>query len=76
MFYLLKKRWKNNMLNITFRYRDEMSKGQWVTQQCTVSSVEECKRIYGLDTDETVYDYEILKVEEITDGNKRSICNK
>ena len=37
------------MLNIKFRYRDAMSNWEWRTQSCTVSSVEECKRIYGLD---------------------------
>ena len=64
------------MYNITFRYRDEMSKGQWRVQECFVSSVEECIRIYGLETDDSVYEYEILKVEEVKKNDKRSLCYK
>jgi hypothetical protein len=50
------------MLNIKFRYRDEMSKWEWREQQCTVSSVKECIRIYGLGVD---CEYQILSVEEV-----------
>ena len=50
------------MVNIKFRYKDEMSKGEWREQQCTVSSVEECKKIYGLGID---CEYEIISVEEV-----------
>ena len=49
------------MLNITFRYKDAMSNWEWRTQSCIVSSVEECKRIYGLGID---CEYEILEVKE------------
>ena len=35
------------MLKIKFEYCDEMSRGEWREQECIVSSVEECKRIYG-----------------------------
>lgn len=49
------------MLHIKFRYADAMSNWQWREQQCTVSSVEECKRIYGLGID---CEYEIISVEE------------
>lgn len=52
------------MLKIKFRYRDEMSNGEWREQSCIVSSVRECKEIYGLDDDPTIYEYEILEVEE------------
>lgn len=52
-------------LKITFAYMDEMSNDEWRTQTCVCYSVEECKRIYGLDTDPTVYDYKIISVEEI-----------
>ena len=48
------------MLRITFRYADALSNWQWCTQQCVVSSVEECKRIYGLGVD---CEYEIISVE-------------
>lgn len=50
------------MLHIKFRYADAMSNWEWRTQECTVSSVEECKRIYGLDVD---CEYEIISVEEV-----------
>lgn len=49
------------MYNIKFEYRDKYSKGEWREQQCTVSSVEECKRIYGLGVD---CDYIILSVKK------------
>ena len=38
------------MFNIEFEYKDKYSNGKWNKQSCTVSSVEECKRIYGLGT--------------------------
>ena len=50
------------MLNIKFEYRDEMSNWEWREQQCTVSSVKECKEIYGLGVD---CDYRIISVEEV-----------
>ncbi len=49
------------MLHITFKYRDALSRWEWRVQECTVPSVEECKRLYGLGTD---CDYMILSVEE------------
>ena len=51
------------MLSITFKYADAMSNWKWRTQHCVVSSVEECKRIYGLDNDDV--EYEILEVKEV-----------
>ena len=50
------------MLRIKFKYADAMSNWQWREQECTVSSVAECKRIYGLGID---CDYEILSIEEV-----------
>lgn len=50
------------MFNIKFKYRDKESNWEWREQQCTVSSVEECKRIYGLGID---CEYEIISVEKI-----------
>lgn len=52
------------MLKIKFKYADQMSRGEWRTQECIVSSVSECKKIYGLDDDPTIIDYEIVSVEE------------
>lgn len=50
------------MVKIKFEYRDEMSNWEWKEQECVVSSVEECKRIYGLGID---CDYRIIEVKEI-----------
>lgn len=49
------------MLHITFEYADEMSNWEWRKQECSVSSVEECKRIYGLGVD---CEYRIISVED------------
>ena len=50
------------MVKVKFEYRDEMSKGEWREQECIVSSVQECKRIYGLEID---CEYRIIEVKEI-----------
>ena len=50
------------MFKIKFEYRDESSRGKWNTQECLVSSVEECKKIYGLGVD---CEYRIISVEEV-----------
>ena len=50
------------MLKIKFEDCDEMSNGEWREQECIVSSIAECKRIYGLGID---CDYRIISVEEI-----------
>lgn len=49
-------------MDIKFRYKDELSKGEWRHQKCYTGGIEECKRIYGLD-DEDVEAYEILEVD-------------
>jgi hypothetical protein len=49
------------MLDIIFEYKDQYTNGQWREQRCTVSSVEECKRIYGLGVD---CEYRIVSVKE------------
>lgn len=51
----------SGLLHIVFEYRDRYSQGMWLTQECMVSSVEECKRIYGLGVD---CEYHILLVEQ------------
>lgn len=56
------KREVNGMLKIKFEYCDEMSRGEWREQECIVSSVEECKKIYGLGID---CDYRIISVEKL-----------
>lgn len=50
------------MLHIIFKYKDAHTNGNWNTQECYVSSLKECKRIYGLGVD---CEYEIIKVEKI-----------
>ena len=50
------------MLRIDFEYADAMSNWEWRKQSCTISSVEECMRIYGLGVD---CEYRIIKVEEV-----------
>lgn len=50
------------MLHIKFEYADALSNWEWRKQECTVSSVEECKRIYGLGVD---CDYRIISIEEV-----------
>lgn len=55
------------MLHITFEYRDAWSGEKWKRQECTVSSLQECKKIYGLGVD---CDYRIIKVEEVKRADK------
>lgn len=55
------------MFDITFKYRDSYTHGQWNTQHCYVSSIEECKRIYGLGID---CEYEIVSVKKIKESDE------
>ena len=50
------------MVKVEFEYRDEYSRGKWNKQSCVVSSVQECKKIYGLGID---CEYRIISVTEI-----------
>ena len=50
------------MLKIKFEYRDHYSHWEWRQQECIMSSVEECIKIYGLGVD---CDYRIVSVEEV-----------
>lgn len=52
----------NRMKIIEFKYKDEFTDGEWRYQACVVSSVEECKKLYGLGAD---CEFEILSVEEV-----------
>ena len=52
------------MKEITFKYADALSGWKWRTQKCTVSSVDECIKIYGLGVD---CDYEIISVVDLED---------
>lgn len=53
------------MYHIKFKYADQYSNWEWRYQECTMSSVEECKRIYGLGVD---CNYEIISVEEVNNN--------
>lgn len=50
------------MVHIEFEYKDRYTNDKWSKQECTVSSVETAKRLYGLGID---CEYRILKVEEV-----------
>jgi len=50
------------MKRIKFRYADSYSNWEWRYQECTMSSVRECIKVYDLGVD---CDYEILSVEEV-----------
>ena len=50
------------MLQITFEYRDEMSKGEWRKQTCVVESLKQCVDLYGLGKD---CEYRFISVEEV-----------
>ena len=50
------------MVKIKFEYRDRYNSPNWSQQQCTMSSVEECKEFYGLGVD---CEYRIISVEEV-----------
>lgn len=50
------------MLKIKFEYRDDRCYPKWNQQECIMSSVEECKRLYGLGID---CEYRILSAEEV-----------
>ncbi len=52
----------DNMLHIRFEYRDEMSGFEWREQECTVDSLQECKRLYSLGVD---CDYRIISIEKV-----------
>ena len=52
------------MKEITFKYADSMSNWEWRTQHCTVSSVDECIRIYGLDASDVNYEIIDIKIVE------------
>lgn len=39
------------MKHIVFEYQDAWTHGEWNRQECVMSSVEECKRVYGLGKD-------------------------
>ena len=49
------------MVRVVFEYKDRFTKGEWRRQSCTVESVEQAKKFYGLGVD---CEYRIVSVEE------------
>ena len=49
------------MKHIVFEYMDRFTNGEWRCQECYMSSVEECRKIYGLGVD---CDYRIILVQD------------
>ena len=59
------------MYNIEFEYCDRYTNGEWRRQRCTVSSIAECIKIYGLGVD---CDYRLISVEGVgQDGQNASL---
>lgn len=52
----------SKQLHIEFEYKDRYTNGKWNKQECTCSSLKQCKEFYGLGID---CDYRILKIEEV-----------
>lgn len=50
------------MFHIVFEYCDAISGWNWRRQECYVSSVAECKKIYGLGVD---CDYRFVSIEQV-----------
>lgn len=50
------------MLHIKFEYKDDYTNDKWVEQECFVTSLKECKELYGLGID---CQYRIISVEEV-----------
>lgn len=50
------------MLHIVFEYMDRYTNGKWNRQECYVSSVNECRKLYGLGVD---CDYKIISIEMV-----------
>lgn len=53
------------LLCIKFIYRDSYTNGRWNEQECVVSSLAECKELYGLGVD---CEYQIISVKEVPNG--------
>lgn len=50
------------MVEVTFDYRDEYTRGEWKQRSCVVRTVEECIEWYGLGRD---CEYRIVKVKPL-----------
>ena len=52
-------------LRITFIFKDQYSRGEWLRRTCIMDSVENCIEWYGLEEDGV--DYKILNIETVGD---------
>lgn len=59
------------MVHVKFEYCDALSNGNWNTQECYVDSVDQCKKIYGLDNGDC--QYRILEVEEVNTKGRKGV---
>lgn len=59
------------MVDITFTYADALSNWEDRTQHCTVETIEECKRIYGLDNDDVEYSLDYISYDGECEMNNR-----
>lgn len=50
------------MKRIKFRFKDKYTDGKWKNQECSVESLEECVRIYGLNNPDV--DWELVMIED------------
>lgn len=57
------------MIKVTFEYRDRWTNEKWRKQTCIVSSLRECKRVYGLGIDPDC-EYRIIEVKELGEGEE------
>lgn len=64
------------MLSITFKYKDYLSHGEWRTQHCTVNTIEECIRIYGLNDPNVEYEFIKVICPNECEYNNRMIKDK
>ena len=55
------------MYRIVFEYADSYSNWQWRRQECIMSSLQECIKIYGLGYD---CDYRIISMEKLNDNDE------
>lgn len=55
------------MYRIVFEYADSYSNWQWRRQECIMSSLQECIKIYGLGYD---CDYRIISMEKLDDNDE------
>lgn len=56
------------MYRIVFEYADSYSNWQWRRQECIMSSLQECIKIYGLGYD---CDYRIISMEKLDDSDEK-----